>query len=51
MQGYLNNQREHVFRSVSVLIFVFDIESREVEVRRSRTIDSPRSLHRVPQPH
>lgn len=31
VQGYLNNQREHVFRSVSVLIFVFDIESREVE--------------------
>lgn len=29
VENYLNNQRSHVFGSVAVLIFVFDIESRE----------------------
>lgn len=29
MESYLTHQREHVFSSVAVLIFVFDIESRE----------------------
>lgn len=29
MESYLTHQREHVFGSVAVLIFVFDIESRE----------------------
>ncbi|OQO14098.1 hypothetical protein B0A48_00974 [Cryoendolithus antarcticus] len=29
VESYLNNQRSHVFSSVAVLIFVFDISSRE----------------------
>lgn len=29
MENYLTHQREHVFSNVAVLIFVFDIESRE----------------------
>ena len=29
VENYLTNQREHVFSNVAVLIFVFDIESRE----------------------
>ena len=31
MESYLNTQRENVFSDVEVLIYVFDIESREVE--------------------
>ncbi|KAF2455624.1 GTP-binding protein GTR1 [Lineolata rhizophorae] len=31
MENYLHHQREHVFGSVAVLIFVFDIESREFQ--------------------
>jgi Ras-related GTP-binding protein A/B len=31
MENYLSHQREHVFGSVAVLIFVFDIESREFQ--------------------
>lgn len=31
MQNYLATQRDHIFRNVEVLIFVFDIESREFE--------------------
>ena len=29
MDNYLENQRDHVFRNVAVLIYVFDIESRD----------------------
>lgn len=31
MENYLNQQRMHVFSSVGVLIYVFDIESRDVD--------------------
>ena len=31
MENYLTHQREHVFGNVAVLIFVFDIESREFQ--------------------
>ena len=31
MESYLNTQRENVFSDIEVLIYVFDIESREVE--------------------
>ncbi|KAJ1542757.1 hypothetical protein HK405_009747 [Cladochytrium tenue] len=31
MESYLNSQRDHMFRNVEVLIFVFDIESRDIE--------------------
>lgn len=31
MENYLNQQRAHVFSSVGVLIYVFDIESRDVD--------------------
>lgn len=31
MESYLTQQREHVFASVAVLIFVFDVESREFQ--------------------
>src|SRR5271154_4531127 len=31
MDSYLNTQRENVFSDAEVLIYVFDIESREVE--------------------
>lgn len=31
MENYLESQRDHIFRNVEVLIYVFDIESREVK--------------------
>lgn len=31
VDNYLNNQREHIFSNVSVLIFVFDVESRDLQ--------------------
>jgi len=31
MENYFTSQRDHIFRNVEVLIYVFDIESREVE--------------------
>ncbi|KAF2841324.1 hypothetical protein M501DRAFT_1009288 [Patellaria atrata CBS 101060] len=31
MENYLTHQREHVFSNVAVLIFVFDVESREFQ--------------------
>jgi hypothetical protein len=31
MENYFANQRDHIFRNVEVLIYVFDVESREVE--------------------
>lgn len=31
MESYLSNQRDHVFMSVQLLIYVFDIESREFD--------------------
>jgi hypothetical protein len=33
-ENYFESQRDHIFRSVELLIYVFDIESREVDVRR-----------------
>ena len=29
MENYFSSQRDHIFRNVEVLIYVFDIESRE----------------------
>ncbi len=29
MEHYISSQREHIFRNVAVLIYVFDVESRE----------------------
>jgi len=31
MENYFASQRDHIFRNVEVLIYVFDVESREVE--------------------
>ncbi|CAG8502942.1 10719_t:CDS:2 [Scutellospora calospora] len=31
MENYFASQREHIFRNVEVLIYVFDVESREIE--------------------
>ncbi|KAJ3280527.1 hypothetical protein HK104_000608 [Borealophlyctis nickersoniae] len=31
MENYIASQRDHIFRNVQVLIYVFDIESREIE--------------------
>jgi hypothetical protein len=31
-ENYFESQRDHIFRSVELLIYVFDIESREIEV-------------------
>lgn len=31
MENYFTSQRDNVFRNVEVLIYVFDVESREVE--------------------
>lgn len=32
MENYLSAQRDHVFRNVEVLIYVFDVESREFDM-------------------
>lgn len=32
-ENYFESQRDHIFRNVELLIYVFDIESREMEVR------------------
>lgn len=34
-ENYFESQRDHIFRSVELLIYVFDIESRELDVRIS----------------
>lgn len=34
-ENYFESQRDHIFRSVELLIYVFDIESREIDVRCS----------------
>jgi Ras-related GTP-binding protein A/B len=31
MENYLSTQKEHIFRNVQVLIYVFDVESRDME--------------------
>jgi Ras-related GTP-binding protein A/B len=31
MENYFASQRDHIFRNVEVLIYVFDIESREMD--------------------
>lgn len=31
MENYIAAQRDHIFRNVEVLIYVFDVESREYE--------------------
>ncbi len=31
-EHYFASQREHIFRNVELLIYVFDIESRDLEV-------------------
>jgi Ras-related GTP-binding protein A/B len=31
MENYLTSQRDHIFRNVEVLIYIFDIESRELQ--------------------
>ncbi|KAJ3116473.1 hypothetical protein HDU96_009558 [Phlyctochytrium bullatum] len=31
MENYIASQRDHIFRNVEVLIYVFDVESRELE--------------------
>lgn len=34
MQNYFVSQRENIFRNVEVLIYVFDVESRDKELKR-----------------
>ncbi|KAJ1496545.1 hypothetical protein HMI55_006012, partial [Coelomomyces lativittatus] len=31
MENYLTTQRDHIFRNVEVLIYVFDVESRYID--------------------
>lgn len=31
MENYLQAQRDHIFKNVEVLIYVFDVESREFD--------------------
>lgn len=31
MENYFASQRDHIFKNVEVLIYVFDVESRDVE--------------------
>jgi Ras-related GTP-binding protein A/B len=31
MENYFTSQRDHIFRNVEVLIYVFDVESREID--------------------
>ena len=31
MESYFTSQREHIFNNVEVLIYVFDVESRDLE--------------------
>lgn len=33
MENYFSSQRDHIFRNVEVLIYIFDIESREHTVK------------------
>lgn len=37
-ENYFESQRDHIFRSVELLIYVFDIESREIDVRVRRGV-------------
>ena len=45
VESYLNNQRSHVFASVAVLIFVFDISSREPAPDSVNFKETLRALH------
>ena len=36
LENYFESQRDHIFTNVQVLIYVFDIESRDLEVRFSK---------------
>lgn len=45
VESYLNNQRAHVFTSVAVLIFVFDISSREPAADMINFTATLRALH------
>lgn len=31
MENYFTSQRDHIFRNVEVLIYIFDVESRELD--------------------
>ncbi|RLN90858.1 hypothetical protein BBJ28_00012185 [Nothophytophthora sp. Chile5] len=43
-ENYFESQRDHIFRSVELLIYVFDIESREIDVR-DRSLSSKDMAH------
>ncbi|EMC94120.1 hypothetical protein BAUCODRAFT_112878 [Baudoinia panamericana UAMH 10762] len=45
VESYLTNQRSHVFTSVAVLIFVFDISSREAAADLLNFASTIRALH------
>ena len=45
VESYLTNQRSHVFTSVAVLIFVFDISSRETTADMVSFASTIRALH------
>ncbi|KAK5137810.1 hypothetical protein LTR08_007382 [Meristemomyces frigidus] len=45
VESYLTNQRSHVFGSVAVMIFVFDISSKEVESDMHSFAMTIRALH------
>jgi len=38
LENYFESQRDHIFTNVQVLIYVFDIESRDLEVRMPHTV-------------
>ena len=40
MDNYISSQREQIFRNVELLIYVFDVESREVEKVGAPQIDA-----------
>lgn len=59
MENYFSSQIDHIFRNVSVLIYIFDIESRELQVRRqslswlfTHTHHTTHHIHHTPRtPH
>ena len=40
-EKYFDSQRDHIFSKVELLIYIFDIESRNIEVGSDRTMLAP----------
>jgi len=42
MESYFESQRDHIFRNVAVLIYVFDIESQSTKDMQVPNLSHPR---------